>query len=203
MKSNYIVKTWWSGGRRTKDSHVVRIEPEGTIATEGHMLVIVGLPEQSEQPIESRTVGSQYIAQAEKLTTKSEPMVSLAWYASPANAGMARGVKGIAGIEDHDGAFPNWRTVIPQDYADGFSINVNPKLLATLAEIFSKLLSDKAVRITFAPKNGENRAIRFDAVTNSGLPVTAVLMPMRNQDIPLHEWRKNAENIIHEPKSEV
>jgi len=92
---------------------------------------------------------------------------------------------------DVGGNFPNWRAVVP-DYPVAFEVCVSAEYLEVLGKFFRESLGErhtKAVRMTFYQDDkpmydGRRcpRAMRFDARTDEGQDITAVLMPIRGED---------------------
>lgn len=89
------------------------------------------------------------------------------------------------------GTFPNWRQVVP-DAPVAFDVCLDPTYLELLMKFFKESLGDarnKTVRLTLYKddkpmSDGRRipRAVRFDARTDEGQEITAILMPIRGED---------------------
>lgn len=171
----------------------VRVEPHCTVATDGVQLVAVGLPAQeyeSEGTAEPFTLTKSAAETAEKLTTARATEITLSGDHKLVAA------KGTVEAEKVEGAFPDWKRILPTDHGDGFTVAFDPAKLAGLMDVF-KRLGVKNARLSFAPTKGEDKAMRVDGITEEGQKVTALLMPMRDTKgcVPLHEWEVQAEPV--------
>lgn len=181
----------------------VRVEPDATVATDGHIMAVIGMPLVYDENTQGTKLQSfkpfnlalDSAVQADKCASANQPELTLN------GDGLLRGDKGVAERKESDGQFPNWRAVMPM--SKGFQIAFNPELMKRLCEVFVKVGANKgknSVVMTFhesketykdgTPKeNPADYAIRLDGTTASGLPVTAVLMPVRAElGAPLKDW---------------
>lgn len=162
----------------------IQVEPAGTIATDGHILAVVGLPKQEDETtVDERLIASDSCIDAERKASIKNPYITLN------GDGILRADKGIAEAKPLEGKFPNWKLVMPR--TAGFSVYFDPALLKRAGDLFERV-GVQSVRMTFqAVSEPENSAIRLDAITNDGLPITAIVMPRhadKGKEMPLNEW---------------
>jgi DNA polymerase III sliding clamp (beta) subunit (PCNA family) len=183
QKENLVIHRAASKEATRYDMSGIRIEKDATIATDGHILAVVGLPPQEEgSTFEPFTLSKNAAVSSEKQATD---------IVHTNGDGILHATKGITAVEKVNGHFPNWKAILSN--SRGFQVGFDPNLLKTLCEIFIKAghCEKTPVVMTFEKKeNAQDYAIRFDMTTESGLPLTALLMPMRIPDegVELKQW---------------
>lgn len=200
-KNNFEVAKLLSVDDDVPTSHrVLRITPEGTQATDGHLLVKVSAPK-TQQPmlfppmtgIEAAEWFTPFCIDretalriAKSIPTKGEPetrMVAvdtntevngdaiMAW-----NELLRESIVRSKKIE-HE--YPQLDRVIPEKDRAKITVCVNPYLLAALASAFERFAKTQGALQVVIRLYGPDKGIRFDA-EGDGQEITAVLMPMRS-----------------------
>lgn len=196
-KHNLKIERFASGESTRFTLQSVCLTDKCTVATDGHMLVAVTLPDRGDsvfpelpgfskspkpdKPILLKKSSSKAIAssipRSEKLPILEYACVSHVdgkTQVAVTDLEVSRIFVGCEGVGD----FPKWEAALPAGQPK-FEIAVNPSLLAEIAKFAGEFVGDRgAVRIQFF---GPDRPLRFDAenhYTEQGM--TAILMPMRS-----------------------
>jgi hypothetical protein len=177
----------------------VEITPEATVATDGHVLVAVEIVKREGKvegnPV-NRVLTRQAVESIAKLVNQKHTDLDLESGPNETIASNQNGTITLNGEARTGSTFPQWKRIMP-NHEDGFSIYVNPALLKKIAEVLDKTSGTfggvHQVRMSFEKEEGENHAIRFDARTENGQHVTALLMPLRGGEIAIKDWNPKEE----------
>lgn len=198
-RNNFEVEKYASRETSKYSLHAILVQPDATVATDGHTLIWMSVPEFEPGNFPSidgfgeatnkyhtfMLNGDTARKIAESLSRPGTQTIPILETAAVSEDGDRRAIA-VTDLENPlifpvskvEGSFPNYGAVIPHPKNIKLRVAVNPEYLRRIAETAIRLQRNGAKMVIISFQDQQS-ALRFDAVNGQEQSMTAMVMPMK------------------------
>lgn len=222
-RNNFEVEKYASRETSEYSLHAILVQPDATVATDGHTLIWMSVPEFEPGNFPSidgfgeatnkyhtfMLNGDTAKRIADSLPRPGTQTIPITETAAVSEDGDKRAIA-VTDLENPqifpvgkvEGTFPNYGPVIPDPKKIKLRIAINPKYLQRIAETAIRLQRNSVPMVIISFQD-EQSALRFDAVSSQEQSMTALIMPMKfDKDYYLKHGYKHPEKIAVAKKAQ-